>query len=1280
MKRFLLILLLTLFCFSNANSQVRAGVEITNVAVATYEDPSGFNYSTLSNPIKVEVAAVYGILILPDYQEINAISGEDVEIPYTLKNTGNSQDAYLLFPLNLTGDDGDLENLKVFIDENDNGVVDLGEPQYDNDNPPKLEPGQTVSLILSAKVPVSVTTGNYKVSLEGVSKGDKTKTDKGNVAVVKVKSEGFVLVKKSVNKNKVRPGDELSFNINFENPAMFPVKGINVSADFDGDGNPEVRKGVLVEDDFPLTFSFKEVEQFVPDGIVLYKGELDSFWKSDRGKVRGEIRKVALFLPDKGSGAIEPDQRGYFRFKLRVKPGSPSGIVENVAKVFYGSSSGEQSATSNPVSVTVEKIISVVADDTDDGISYSGSGTSDDPDDLMVIDEAVSGQWVWFKNEVWNLGNSPEVINLVFDKKASKNLIRGVNVVFYSLSGVPLTDTNGDGLVDVGSVEPGKRVEFITKVFLPKGDIKDLIVAIKAVAASDPSVSDLTFDEVVKAEPTAVKVLSRVQTFVQGSYQIKDVPISHKKLIAYEYDSSGKLVRKKVFWTDKYGYILYDEDGKVDPIYNWMREGYTYRLALGEEVNGFLYYLMPPFRKSYFDAVNSPGEKKCWDSEGKEVSCSSNRARMSVEVTNDGTKVLLGALDPAGYVYDGVTGKKINGACVKFYRCTDGTCSSYSLVDPSRLDLYPDGVTPQENPQVSGPTDVNSNPVGKTDGSFEFIFSAFDPAVDTGWYFVTVTFDCNYPAADPTLADKYDPVTLNRSKVWSPTSGQPYLGEKFYIDSNFPGTILMRIPLLPSSFKNLEVRKEVSPSSASVGDFVKWTIKVRNPNSSFTVYGVKLTDYLPRGVKYRPGTTKVNGSDSSDPSVSPDGQRLEWSLGDIPPNTTVEVSFYTVVTPGVKEGRLKNVAEAFGWFDPAKSIRIGSNRAFAYLKVGKGLFTDRAYIIGRVFIDDNGNGIFDKGEVGVKGVKIYMEDGRFVVTDSEGKYHFDDVKPGTHVLKVDRTTIPGSGSLELISNRNAEDPGTYFADVFPGDIFKVNFALVPKKVVVKKELSVNRVEGLIKIKRVIKPTLVDPSSGKVGVKNFVFIENRSNLPLYELVYSENSPYKPQEGTVYLNSSPFEDPLVNSSSFSWRLPLLQPSQQVVISWLSSVPAAGGKAQGNLSFSLKPYEGDSLKVPVSVPVIFEVVKPKVYRLTICFPFASYELTDSAKECLRKVAQFLRKRDYQQVFIKVVGHTDSISIRKDRKDYLTNEELSLKRAKAVKEFLEKLLIDTRKVEVER
>jgi len=1057
---------------------------------------------------------------------------------------------------------------------------------------------------------------------------------------------------------------------------MKAVLPVNLSVDFNNDGLPEPYRGILIEDTLPEPLTFSQFVGSVPRGVVVFKGEEDSFWKDSLEEVNGEVRAVGLILE-----TLEPDQRGYLEFYAQVRPGAPPQTVENLARATFGTSEGTKTVTSNAVFLEIGKLVKVVIDDTDDGGKYTGSGLPTDPDDLMVIDETASGQWVEFRNEVWNLGNANDVINVSLDRELSQNLPEGAVVSFYSLSGAPLVDTNGDGIPDVGEVPPGGRVEFITRLYIPPGQFENILLALKATSSLDPSVYDLTYDKVLRAEAAAVQVLSRIQAVSTQGVEIVNAPLEKKKIVVYEYDEDGNLIRKKIFWTDSEGFVAYDENGESFPIYTWMRSGYFYRLTSVEEINGFTYYLTAPFKKEYFDSVNNPGEEKCWDFLGNEVPCDSSDVRVKVKVKEDGTKLLINSLDPAGYVYDGVTGEKINGACVYFYRCTDESCSNYYLVDESRLDLYPDGVTPQENAQVSGPTDKLGNTVGKGgEGAFQFLISNFrapNRGLDVGWYFITVDFSCNFPAADPSLADRYSPVTLKANSVWDPYSGKPYLGEKFFVDANFPGAILLRIPLIPADFKKLEVRKSVSPSSAFVGDFVKWTITVRNPNTDYTVYDVEVYDVLPRGLRYKGGTTTVDGKEFKDPKIK-DGRFLSWSIGTLGPGEKRQIVFYTVITPGVKEGKLKNVAYAKGWSSAAHEVEVPSNEAYAYLKISKGVFTDRAYIIGRVFIDQNRNGVHDERE---PGVKIYLEDGRFAVTDGEGKYHFDDVKPGTHVVKLDLTTIPENVYLEITGNRNAKDPGTYFADVYPGDIFKVNFALVPREIRVKVKGELSELSGKLSVERVLSAILVDPSSGKLAIKNTLLLKNRSQSPIYEIVYRELSPYRPKPGSVYFNGSPYEEPFEGKDGeFYWKIPILLPEEEVNLSWISDVPSEGGEARAELSFSLKPYEDDSLTASVTVPLIFEIIKPKTYRLTVYFDFGQYQLNEAAKKSLEKVAEFLRKNDYETIFIKVVGHTDSVRPKKDRGDYKTNLELSLKRAQAVKEYLRALLIDMKKVKVEK
>ena len=101
-------------------------------------------------------------------------------------------------------------------------------------------------------------------------------------------------------------------------------------------------------------------------------------------------------------------------------------------------------------------------------------------------------------------------------------------------------------------------------------------------------------------------------------------------------------------------------------------------------------------------------------------------------------------------------------------------------------------------------------------------------------------------------------------------------------------------------------------------------------------------------------------------------------------------------------------------------------------------------IIGKVYHDINRDGIQQKddGELGVAGVRIYMENGNFIVTDPEGKYNFYGVSAKTHVLKVDRTTIPNATELVIQSNRNAGDAGSRFVDLKYGELHRADFGIV----------------------------------------------------------------------------------------------------------------------------------------------------------------------------------------------------------------------------------------------
>jgi len=222
--------------------------------------------------------------------------------------------------------------------------------------------------------------------------------------------------------------------------------------------------------------------------------------------------------------------------------------------------------------------------------------------------------------------------------------------------------------------------------------------------------------------------------------------------------------------------------------------------------------------------------------------------------------------------------------------------------------------------------------------------------------------------------------------------------------------------------------------------------------------------------------------------------------------------------------------------------------------------------------------------------------------------------------------------------------------------------------------------GRVKVKRFIKDVLVDPSTQKVVIVNALSIENLSEKPLYEVIYRESSPYVPLKGTVYLNGAPYGNPSVSEEEFSYRIPLIPPKETFTLSWNSKLPRTSKAASATVAFSYRPFEELDNKYPVKVPILIKASKPKVYELTVYFDFAEYKLSQEAKDSLKKLATYLRKSGYRWIYLKVVGHTDSVKVRPDAKKHKSNLELSLKRAQAVKNYLKSLLIDVKKVQVRR
>ena len=405
-------------------------------------------------------------------------------------------------------------------------------------------------------------------------------------------------------------------------------------------------------------------------------------------------------------------------------------------------------------------------------------------------------------------------------------------------------------------------------------------------------------------------------------------------------------------------------------------------------------------------------------------------ATIGVELLGCGRSIVseLVLVDPAGTVFDSRSNAAVGGAGVALHVAdTRGGCSD-TLASVRRI---VDGrIEPAPNPVVTG-----------GDGRFEFELTA------PGEYCVRVTPPGGYAFPSQVAAGELPPGRTISST--GATTGGSY-GGAFSVGPS-TGPVTLDMPLDALALSGLFVDKRASRATVEIADVLDYTIRVRNNAArALSGPGVELTDSLPAGFAYQPGSARRDGQPTAEPAGGR-GPQLRFNLGTIESGAQVQLTYRVRVGPGALEGDGTNRAQAaFG--------AMQSNLAAARVTVQGGVFTTRGYIVGRVWLDCNRNRVQDDGELGIPGVRIYLEDGSSAITDGEGKYSFYGVTPRTHVVKLDKTSMPEGAELIALSNRHAGDAGSVFADVKNGELFKANFAEASCAAPVRRAVELRRAQ------------------------------------------------------------------------------------------------------------------------------------------------------------------------------------------------------------------------------
>jgi len=380
-------------------------------------------------------------------------------------------------------------------------------------------------------------------------------------------------------------------------------------------------------------------------------------------------------------------------------------------------------------------------------------------------------------------------------------------------------------------------------------------------------------------------------------------------------------------------------------------------------------------------------------------------------------------VDPFGRVFNALTGELLDDIPVTLINSATGQPAEVFGVDG--VSRYPSSIT--TGSQV---TDAGGVVYDLEDGEFQF------PLVAPGTYELQIE-----------TPDGFIISSNNDSAAFQGFPGAPFTIVPASFGGNFDvaglGPVSFDVPLDPAS--DFVVSKTVDASIGDVGDFVQYTVEIENRGTRAAP--ITLRDIAPRGFRYVAGSSHIDRAGSTprridDPQISEDGRTLNYDIDVVPTAATVAITYVMQIGASVGAGEAFNAAFVVG-----RNGEPLSNTARTPVTIREELFRTKSVIIGRVAehacdADEDWARSLEDG-TGIAGVRLYLETGVYAVTDEDGLYHFEDIDQGTHVVQVDKETLP-VGYEPMVCEENSRYAGratSKFIEVQGGNIWRANFYL-----------------------------------------------------------------------------------------------------------------------------------------------------------------------------------------------------------------------------------------------
>ncbi|MCH7549817.1 MAG: OmpA family protein, partial [Candidatus Krumholzibacteriota bacterium] len=276
----------------------------------------------------------------------------------------------------------------------------------------------------------------------------------------------------------------------------------------------------------------------------------------------------------------------------------------------------------------------------------------------------------------------------------------------------------------------------------------------------------------------------------------------------------------------------------------------------------------------------------------------------------------------------------------------------------------------------------------------------------------------------------------------------------------------------------------------SVGDVATLVITVRNVTDSLRVDNVVVTEFAQAQLDF-----------SGSPDFSWNGSALLWNAGTLAGGESKQTVVKFVVNSRVAHGNAKAIGNASG--TAISNNTVNATPVISLVKIDNDIFSAEGLIFGEVFVDSDGNGRRDEGEIGVPGAAVYLESGEYAITDSTGTYSLPRIFSGYRIVRLDEESLPADVVFaQPLTGGQGRRGNEQIAHLLPGGHARVSFPLAeppPAMIDVTHTMSLQERVSVTKQARLYQAFVMPSSYFAPGKAKLIVGATRDMRPIVEFL-------------------------------------------------------------------------------------------------------------------------------------------------------------------------------------